>query len=90
MHATDAEIAQHINSLLEELKWFRAHSVKIHLTPTAEGWKITFTVPEIPAPEKNHTPASLIADLPVQDRATAVHGGEEPKFTTLRPANPAS
>ena len=43
---TDDEIALHINALLDELKWFREHSVKIHLSPTDKGWNLKFTVPE--------------------------------------------
>lgn len=46
LSATDDEIAVHINALLDELKWFREHSVKIHLSPTDNGWNMKFTVPE--------------------------------------------
>lgn len=46
MKATDAEIAVKINALLDLLKWFREHRVKIHLSPTADGWNLKFTVPE--------------------------------------------
>lgn len=90
MHATDAEIAQHINALMDELAWFRVHGVKIHLTPIRDGWKLTFTAPENRAAPKNHTSAAQPANLPVQSRAIAVHEGESPKLSLLRSENPAS
>lgn len=42
----DSEIGEHMNKFLDELKWFREHSVKIHLSPTATGWNLKFSVPE--------------------------------------------
>ena len=42
----DSEIVEHMNKFLDELKWFREHSVKIHLSPTATGWNLKFSVPE--------------------------------------------
>lgn len=44
--ATDKEIAEHINTLLDELKWFHAHKVKLHISPSEAGWKIQFSVTE--------------------------------------------
>jgi hypothetical protein len=46
MSDADKEIAVKINALLDLLKWFREHAVKIHLSPTKEGWNLKFTVPE--------------------------------------------
>ena len=42
----NSEIAEHMNKFLDELKWFRENSVKIHLSPTATGWNLKFSVPE--------------------------------------------
>lgn len=48
MKATDAEIALKINALMDLLKWFREHTVKIHISPSESGWNLKFTVPETP------------------------------------------
>lgn len=46
MRTKDTEIAKRINAMMDLLKWFREHSVKIHISPTEEGWSLKFSVPE--------------------------------------------
>ena len=40
-----AEIAVHVNRLLDELMWLHKHRIKLHLKPTKVGWNLKFTVP---------------------------------------------
>ncbi len=52
MPATDAEIAEHMNRFLDELKWFHRHQVRIHLSPKPDGWNLKFSVPKTTKTER--------------------------------------
>lgn len=44
--ATDKEIAERISALLDQLKWFHDHNVKIHINHIPTGWNLKFSVPD--------------------------------------------
>jgi hypothetical protein len=42
----DTELAERINALMDLLAWFRKHDVRIHLSPTEEGWNLKLSIPK--------------------------------------------
>lgn len=38
----DAEIATHVNAMMDELKWFYEHEITLEISPTERGWSIKF------------------------------------------------
>lgn len=43
---TQDDIAKHVNSVLDELKWLNAHDIKLHIRPTKNGWNLKLTAPD--------------------------------------------
>jgi hypothetical protein len=44
--SADAELVSHMHGFMDELNWFHAHNVKLHLNPTPTGWNIKFSIPK--------------------------------------------
>jgi hypothetical protein len=44
--SADAELVRHMHAFMDELNWFHAHDVKLHLKPAPTGWNIKFSIPD--------------------------------------------
>lgn len=83
--AAPADIAAHVNRLLDELKWMNAHQIKLHLKPTKSGWNLKLTKPTAPSPLAGATGYTTSHAKPFSVYAgetwTAYRPGEDERFT---------